>query len=141
MDFSELPPLWDEPAPMGHNGGPPLEEPRGRGRPTVMTPEIRNRILDLLFDGVPLRVICRTPGMPGRRAVYNLRASDERFDRAFRWAQYEGYLGLTHDVVQEVERMLDAGHPVKIVRMIFNWRCQQLARMNPSFFGGKDMKF
>lgn len=126
---------------MGHNGGPPLDEPRRPGRPRVITPEVRERILDLLFEGVPLRVICRTPGMPSRQAVYNLRAADKDFERAFRFAQYEGYLGLAHQVVIEVDDLLAKGRPPEIVRFIFNWRCQKLARMNPSFFGGKDMKW
>jgi hypothetical protein len=123
---------------MGHNGGPPLDEPRRRGRPKVITPEIRERLFDLLGEGTPLRVICRTPGMPSRQAVYNLRAADKEFDGAFRFVQHEGYLHLAWKVTQEVEEMLDKGRPTEIVRFIFNLRKQQLARMNPAFFGGPD---
>src|SRR6476660_524761 len=62
-ELPELPPLWSDPPPMGHNGGPELRPRRAPGRPTVDTPEIRDRIsLMLLGDGVPLRVICCSPG-------------------------------------------------------------------------------
>ena len=120
MDLSEMPPLWDEPASMGHNGGPPMDEPRRRGRPRVITPEIRERLFDLLCGGIPLRVICRTPGMPSRQAVYNLRAGADEFDRAFRFAREEGYQHLLWKVMLEIEDMLDCDRPVAIVRMIFN---------------------
>jgi hypothetical protein len=52
----DLPPLWDTPAPYRstRNGGPPLE-PRSAGRPTIDTPELRDRIFELLCDGMPLR--------------------------------------------------------------------------------------
>ncbi len=68
----DLPPLWDTPAPYRstRNGGPPLE-PRSAGRPTIDTPELRDRIFELLCDGMPLRAICRVDGMPARRTVYN----------------------------------------------------------------------
>jgi hypothetical protein len=83
------PPLWAPPAPMPpinrqHNGGPPLE-PRRRGRPRISTPELRERLLALLFEGLPLRAICRTPGMPGREAVYAWRRADPKLDRSCRF--------------------------------------------------------
>ena len=40
-DAPDLPPLWSEPLAFGHNGGPPLDEPRRVGQPTVSTPEVR----------------------------------------------------------------------------------------------------
>jgi hypothetical protein len=51
----------------GHdrNAGPP----HGPGRPTVSTPELRDRIFELLWDGVPLRVMCRADGMPSRATM------------------------------------------------------------------------
>jgi len=44
---------------MGHDGGPPMEH-RAPSRPSIATPELRDRILDLLSDGVPLAVIFRS---------------------------------------------------------------------------------
>jgi hypothetical protein len=64
MSRNELPPLSSPPPPIGHNGGPLLDMPnagpsRRPGRPTVSTPQLRDRIFELLRDGVPLRVMCR----------------------------------------------------------------------------------
>ena len=136
----ELPPLWSDPPPMGHNGGPELRPRRAPGRPTVDTPEIRDRIFELLGDGVPLRVICRSPGMPSRRTVYNWRRDDPGFDRAFEFMQTEGYIGLAQKVVEETETILEQRGP-KIARWVFNLRRQQLSRMNPRFFGDRGMKY
>lgn len=79
----DLPPLWDTPAPYRstRNGGPPLE-PRSAGRPTIDTPELRDRIFELLCDGMPLRAICRVEGMPARRTV-----QDQREGFASRYAR------------------------------------------------------
>jgi protein O-GlcNAc transferase len=42
----------------------------------VSTPQLRNRIFELLWDGVPLRVMCRAGGMSSPpEAVTNLRAA------------------------------------------------------------------
>ena len=59
LNVPDLPPFWSSPAPIGHNGGPPMEH-RAPSCPSIATPELRDRILDLLNDGVPLAVICRS---------------------------------------------------------------------------------
>jgi hypothetical protein len=75
MSRNELPPLWLPPPPLGHNGGPPLDilpnasPSRRPGRPTVSTPQLRDRIFELLLDGMPLRVMCRADGMPSRATI------------------------------------------------------------------------
>jgi hypothetical protein len=124
---------------MGHNGGPPLR-PRPPGRPTISTPELRERVLDLLGEGKPLRAICRMPGVPTRRTIYNWRLADPDFRRSFDFMQREGYIGLCETVCDEVDRVLSK-HGAEKARWVFNLRRQQLARMHPAFFGGKDMKF
>jgi hypothetical protein len=43
--------------------------PKGRGRPSLYTPETVERICDRLADGESLKAICRSPGMPSERAV------------------------------------------------------------------------
>jgi hypothetical protein len=145
MSRNELPPLWSPPPPLGHNGGPPLgilpnaRPSRRPGRPTVSTPQLRDRIFELLWDGVPLRVMCRAEGMPSRATIYRWRQLDPAFDRKFEFCQEEGYRYLAGLVVEEIDRLLERSGP-KVARLVFNLRRQQLARMNPRFFGGKDMK-
>lgn len=137
MEAPDLPPLWSPPAPLGHNGGPPLPT-RALGRPTISTPELRDRILELLSDGVPLAAICRTPGMPSRRTVYRWRRDDPAFERQCCWAQEQGYDLLAHRVVEEVETAITARGPV-MARLIFNFRRQQFARQAPGYFGDRGL--
>jgi len=133
----DLPPLWSSPASLGHNGGPMLS-PRAPCRPSISTPELRARILDLLMDGVPLRVICRTPGMPSRRTVYRWRCDDPVFERMCRWSQEEGYVLLAHRVFDEVEAAMNT-RGAAVARLIFNLRQQQLARQAPGYFGNRGL--
>lgn len=137
MEPLDLPPLWSPPAVMGHNGGPALER-RAPGRPSISTPELRDRILDLLIEGVPLRVICRAAGMPSRRTLYRWRDDDPAFERACRWSQEEGYIFLACRVFDEVEAVMKVGD-ARLARQVFNFRRQQLARQAPAYFGDRGL--
>jgi len=59
LNVPDLPPFWSSPAPIGHNGGPSMEH-RAPSRPLMAAPELRDRIMELLSDGVPLAVIGRS---------------------------------------------------------------------------------
>jgi hypothetical protein len=129
----DMPPLWAPPAPMPpssrqHNGGP-LLEPRGPGRPRISTPELRERLLALLFEGLPLRVICRTPGMPSREAIYAWR-TDPNFDRSCRFIADAGRINLVELVSEEVDRLMEQAGP-DVARRVFDLRRRQLVRVNP----------
>jgi hypothetical protein len=137
VDPPDLPPLWTEPPPLGHNGGPAMGC-RASGRPSIATPAIRDRILELLAEGVPLRVICRTAGMPSRSTVFNWRRDDPEFGRHFDLMQREGYIGLAERVMEEVEAVMEK-RGAEMARAVFNWRQQELARMNPRFFGNRGL--
>lgn len=78
--------------------------------------------------------------MPSRSTIYSWRRTDPAFDRLFDFAQVMGYDHLSLKVVAEIDRLCET-HGVKWARWIFNIRYQQLAWMNPRYFGGKDMKF
>lgn len=112
--------------------------PRAPGRPSIFTPELRDRILDLLSDGVPLRAICRTPGMPSRPTIYRWRRDDPAFERQCCRAQEEGYVFLACRVSDEVEAVMKASG-AKIARLVFNFRRQQLARQAPAYFGDRGL--
>lgn len=137
LEIPDLPPPWSSPAPIGHNGGPALS-PRAPGRPAISTPELRDRICDLLCDGVPMAAICRTAGMPSRSTVQRWRRDDARFDRSCGFAQEQGNGLLAHLVVEEVQRAVVTSG-VAIARLIFNIRCQQLARQAPAYFGNRGL--
>ncbi len=46
-------------------------EPKKTGRPSKYSPEVAQKICELLSEGVPLREICRMEGMPAWRTVYD----------------------------------------------------------------------
>jgi Helix-turn-helix domain len=136
LTLPALPPLWETPAPYRElsNGGPPLE-PRSAGRPTISTPELRGRILDLLLEGMPMRAICRVAGLPSRSTVYGWRRGDPEFDRQVEFMAQEGRFHLISLVGEEFERMLQE-HPPRVARRVFNIRRRQCVRVNPRYFGG-----
>jgi hypothetical protein len=120
---------------LGHNGGPPIPaEPRHNGRPTIDAPKVRERIYDLLLDGVPIAAICRHSGMPSRRTFYNWRRADPVFNDAVTFHQTEGFFGLCDAVKAEVDlRVTRDG--AKAARQWFARRRLELARQNLKFFG------
>jgi len=133
--FPDLPPLYRLPPPFHptSNGGPPLE-PRRPGRPPI-SEEVRERVLELLAEGVPLKQICRTPGLPCNTTVHRWRHADPEFDRQVRqMAQYGRELLL--EMVSEQFEQIVQKFPVKIARRWWNLRRRELIRINPVFFGG-----
>jgi hypothetical protein len=136
----DLPPLWAEPPPRGHNAGPPDLEEQQDSQPAEAAPDLRARLFELLGEGVPLRVICQMAGMPGRTTVYRWRRADPAFDALFLMWQREGFDTLAERVVEEVERVLrESG--AEHARFIFNWRREQLTKMNPRQFNSRGMRY
>lgn len=122
----------------GHNGGPPLAPtvaPRPRGRPSISTPELRERILDQLAEGKSIRRICRAPDMPSSETIRCWRRADPEFARHFAMAQQFGWDWLAEDLFARVMEALDKGN-VAGARLIFNTGRWYLARQAPGFFGG-----
>jgi hypothetical protein len=52
-------------------------ENKGFGRPSKYDPEIARKMCNMLADGVPLRQICRSPGFPAWRTVYDWMVRDD----------------------------------------------------------------
>jgi hypothetical protein len=122
----------------GQNGGPPLAGAtprRGPGRPSKSTAEMRERILDQLAEGKPIRRICRAPDMPSSETIRCWRRADPEFARHFRMAQEFGWQLLAEDLFTKVEEALRTGSVAR-ARLIFNTGRWYLARQAPSFFGG-----
>jgi hypothetical protein len=122
----------------GHNGGPPLATkvpPRRRGRPSKFTPERRERILDQLAEGKPIRRICSAPDMPSAETIRCWRRPDPEFARQFDLAQQFGWQLLAEDLFEKVEAACRQGNVAR-ARLIFNIGRWSLARQAPRFFGG-----
>lgn len=62
-----------------------------RGRPTTYSDKLAQSICDRLSEGEPLRVICRSPGMPAWRTVYGWMAANADFKARFARARDIGF--------------------------------------------------
>jgi hypothetical protein len=68
----------------------PGEGKRGRGRPTLYTPELVEELLDWLYEGGSLLAFCRGEGRPKYRTVYDWTARHETFSAEFARARKAG---------------------------------------------------
>jgi hypothetical protein len=88
--------------------------PKPTGRPSKYTPEIAQKMCELLSEGVPLREICRMEGMPYWRTVYLWIAKDESLSAHIARAREAGY-----DAMAE-ECLIIADTPKIGVKKTFN---------------------
>jgi hypothetical protein len=58
---------------------------------SVYSPEIAQSIIEQLSEGIPLRVICRQPGMPAWRTIYDWLDKDEQLSTHVARARLLGY--------------------------------------------------
>jgi hypothetical protein len=124
----DLPPLWEQYAGLGHNGGPAV-------RPASATPELQERIFDAMADGVPLWRVCQEEGMPEMESVQRWQREDPSFARACDFARQCGNEHLAAMVVKEADLLCET-HGADHARQVFELRKRQLAQMDPEFFGG-----
>lgn len=61
--------------------------------------EIKDEICNRISDGEPLRVICREPGMPSWRTVYQWKEDDENFSSRFAHARELGFDAIAEDAL------------------------------------------
>ncbi len=71
-----------------------------RGRPSIFTTEIADKICDRLAKGETLRAICRTEGMPAEAAVRQWAIDDrEGFHAQYAKAREDGYHAMAEEVL------------------------------------------
>ena len=85
-------------------GKPAQKKP---GRQTLYTPEIADEICERIANGETLRAICRSPGMPVWRTVYDWLEAHESFATAYARARATGF-----DAIAQ-EALLIADTPVE----------------------------
>jgi hypothetical protein len=125
--LSDLPPLWSDPPPLGHNGGPGLS-------PTDLTAELRAAITDRMIEGMPLAMIRRMDGMPDLATVQRWQRQDADFARGCIRAREMGNRILAEAVFEEVERLIQT-RGADYARQVFELRKVQLAMLDPGYFG------
>jgi hypothetical protein len=126
-------------------------EPKKTGRPSKYTPEIAQKMCELLSEGVPLREICRMDGMPYWRTVYLWMAQDENLSAHIARAREAGYDAMAEECLTIAntplygEIVTDDGEKL-IVRkedmlghrkLQIETRLKLLAKWNPKKYGDK----
>ena len=104
-------------------------ETRERGRPSKFTPELAEKICELLMDGMSLRQIGTLPDMPDRGTVVRWTLSDEGFADMVARARTE-QADLMDDRILEVAEKVERGelhpHAGRVVLSAFQWRAEKL---------------
>lgn len=138
--------------PEAQQPAPP--EKKKTGRPSKYTPEIAQKMCEMLADGIPLREICRQEGFPEWRTVYNWMYADDLkgedgvgLSSAIARAREVGQDAIAEDIFREMcmepERILsegggriDSGY-VQLIKARAEIKLKLLAKWNPKRYGDK----
>jgi hypothetical protein len=106
-----------------------------RGRPSIFSPELADRLCERLADGEALRAICRDEGMPDERTVRRWALDDvEGFSGHYARAREIGYQGMADDLT-EIADAKD-GDPARD-RLRVDTRKWLLSKALPKIYGDK----
>ena len=107
------------------------------GRPTVITPAVREEICDRIAQGRTIRSVAEDPDMPDRKTMYRALWKDADFATAIARAR-EAQAGHEYDEFREVTDAVREGRmdPTagKVVLWALTWR---LSHMQPKTYGDK----
>lgn len=106
--------------------------------------EIKQHICDAISEGVPLREICREPGMPAWRTVYVWMGADAEFDAAIARARGLGADAIAEESLSIVDAkpertMTGAVDPGSVAhaKLRAEHRLKLLAKWHPKKYGDK----
>lgn len=110
--------------------------PRAK-RLTTQTPEVEERLIAGLCDGVALRVLCRQEGMPNWRTVYGWIAADAPFAARVAHARDLGFEALAEDILAIADDTKPISDHVQLSKMRIDTRLKLLACWDPKRYGAK----
>ncbi len=73
--------------------------PKKRGKPTLRTPIVIERIVAGLSQGIPMTVVCKSDDMPDPNTVYDWLAKDEELSGAIARARILGFDVIAQDAL------------------------------------------
>ena len=106
-------------------------------RVSKRTPEVEERIIDGLTDGVALRVLCRQDGMPSWRTVYDWINADASFATRVAHARDLGFEALAEDILDIADTTPAISEHVQRSKMRIDTRLKLLACWSPKRYGNK----
>ena len=105
--------------------------------PSKRTPEVEERILTALRNGIPLAVVCREPGMPHPTTWNDWCAADEALKIAHGLARDEGYDAIAYRLRETARKRGDSTDDVQRDKLIIETDLKLLAKWDPRRYGDK----
>jgi len=106
-------------------------------RQTKRTPEVEERIIEGLTDGVALRVLCRQDGMPSWRTVYDWINADPSLAARIAYARDLGFEAIAEDILDIADDTPAISEHVQRNKMRIDTRLKLLACWSPKRYGNK----
>lgn len=106
-------------------------------RQSKRTPEVEERIIEGLTDGVPLRVLCRQDDMPSWRTVYDWIAADPSLAARIAYARDLGFEAIAEDILDIADDTPAINEHVQRNKMRIDTRLKLLACWSPKRYGNK----
>ena len=106
-------------------------------RQSKRTPEVEERIIEGLTDGVPLRVLCRQDDMPSWRTVYDWINADPSFASRVAYARDLGFEAIAEDILDIADDTPAISEHVQRSKMRIDTRLKLLACWSPKRYGNK----
>ncbi len=101
------------------------------------TPEVEERIIEGLTDGVPLRVLCRQDDIPSWRTVYDWINADPSFASRVAYARDLGFEAIAEDILDIADDTPAISEHVQRSKMRIDTRLKLLACWSPKRYGNK----
>lgn len=101
------------------------------------SPEIRERIIAGISEGIPLAVICREDGMPCDDTVRNWADEDERFARDIARARECGFDQIAHRLRSTSRGKGESTGDVVRDKLIIDTDLKLLAKWDPKRYGDR----
>ena len=105
-----------------------------RGRPSLYTEELAERICERLAAGETLRAICRDDGMPGIQTVLDWKARNAAFSGQYETARVTGYQLMADELTEIADDKL--GEPQRD-RLRIDTRKWLLSKALPKVYGDR----
>jgi hypothetical protein len=113
------------------------------------SPELADRVCELMVEGVSLREICGMPGMPSRQSIFNWLEKNEEFRQRYAIARLMQVEYWAHEIIEiaddtsgdfvineDGERVIDHEN-INRARLRVDARKWLMAKLNPQRFGDR----
>lgn len=115
-----------------------------RGAPSKRTPEVEERLIEGISEGIPLQPLCREEGMPAWRTVYDWMESDPAFAARIARAREVGADAIASESLEIVDEGPQRGPDGRIdpgwvahQKLRAEHRLKLLAKWSPKKYGDR----